>query len=89
LSSTPEGEWLDEDLSGRDERGRRAENNAEMVKLIRISVACCEANVDSRWELNNAVDRVQDELKAKENANDRGVLILLLLVGERRGVLRQ
>ncbi|CAO2192082.1 unnamed protein product [Urochloa humidicola] len=68
VSSTPEGEWLatvvDPDLKVVDD-----EDKEEMVKLIRIGMACCEANVDSRWELKTAVDRIE-ELKAKEQANE-------------------
>ncbi|CAO2207269.1 unnamed protein product [Urochloa humidicola] len=68
VGSTPEGEWLatvvDPDLKVGDE-----EDKEEMVKLIRIGMACCEANVDSRWDLKTAVDRIE-ELKAKEHANE-------------------
>jgi serine/threonine protein kinase len=69
LGSTPETEWagavVDEDLREDDEGNRE-----EMVKLLKIGVACCEANVDSRWELKDAVDRIE-ELKAKDqNANE-------------------
>ncbi|CAO2162758.1 unnamed protein product [Urochloa humidicola] len=68
VSSTSEGEWLatvvDPDLKVADD-----EDKEEMVKLIRIGMACCEANVDSRWELKTAVDRIE-ELKAKDQANE-------------------
>ncbi|CAO2173393.1 unnamed protein product [Urochloa humidicola] len=68
VSSTPEGEWLatvvDPDLKVTDD-----EDKEEMVKLIRIGMACCEVNVDSRWELKTVVDRIE-ELKAKEQANE-------------------
>ncbi|CAL5001181.1 unnamed protein product [Urochloa decumbens] len=68
VGSTPEDKWLatvvDPDLKVADE-----EDKEEMVKLIRIGMACCEANVDTRWELKTAVDRIE-ELKAKEHAND-------------------
>ncbi|KAF0898117.1 hypothetical protein E2562_001773 [Oryza meyeriana var. granulata] len=40
-----------------------------MVKLIKIGMACCEASVESRWELKTAVERIE-ELKGKEHAND-------------------
>lgn len=68
VGSTPEGEWLntvvDPDLRvGEDEDGE------EIVKLIRIGMACCEANVDSRWELKTAVDRIE-EIKAKERTTE-------------------
>ena len=68
VGSTPEGEWLravvDPDLKVEDD-----EDRAEVVKLIRISMACCETNVDSRWELKTAVDRIE-ELKAADRASE-------------------
>jgi serine/threonine protein kinase len=68
VGSTPEGEWLravvDPDLKVEDD-----EDRAEMVKLIRIGMACCETNVDSRWELKTAVDRIE-ELKATDRASE-------------------
>lgn len=68
LAATPEAEWVDS-VVDEDLRGEEAENKEEMVKLIRIGMACCEVNVDSRWELKDAVDRIE-ELKWKEHAND-------------------
>ena len=68
VGSTPEGEWLravvDPDLKVEDDEDRE-----EMVKLIKIGMACCEANVDSRWELKAAVDRIE-ELKAVDRAGE-------------------
>lgn len=68
VGSTPEGEWLNTVVDP-DLRVGEDEDREEMVKLIRIGMACCEANVDSRWELKTAVDRIE-ELKAKERANE-------------------
>ncbi|KAL6646648.1 hypothetical protein ACP70R_015725 [Stipagrostis hirtigluma subsp. patula] len=68
VASTPEGEWLatvvDADLGDEDD-----ENKEEVVKLLRIGMACCESNVDSRWELKTAVDGIE-ELKGKERASE-------------------
>ncbi|KAK3123868.1 hypothetical protein QOZ80_8AG0637290 [Eleusine coracana subsp. coracana] len=68
LAATPEGEWVD-NVVDEDLRGEGGENREEMVKLIRIGMACCEVNVDRRWELKDAVDRIE-ELKAKDSANE-------------------
>ncbi|GJN15727.1 hypothetical protein PR202_gb02665 [Eleusine coracana subsp. coracana] len=68
LAATPEGEWVDK-VVDEDLRGEGGDNREEMVKLIRIGMACCEVNVDSRWELKDAVDRIE-ELKAKDSANE-------------------
>ncbi|OEL30109.1 putative LRR receptor-like serine/threonine-protein kinase [Dichanthelium oligosanthes] len=67
VGSTPEGEWLDTVVDP-DLRGEEDEDKEEMVKLIRIGMACCESNVGSRWELKTAVDRIE-ELKGKEHAD--------------------
>ena len=68
VASTSEEEWLttvvDGDLKYEDEADKE-----EAVKLIKIGMACCEGNVDSRWELKNAVDRIE-ELKGKERADN-------------------
>ncbi|KAL6646168.1 hypothetical protein ACP70R_017776 [Stipagrostis hirtigluma subsp. patula] len=68
VASTPEGEWLttvvDADLRDEDD-----ENKEEVVKLLRIGMACCESNVDNRWELKTAVDGIE-ELKGKERASE-------------------
>ncbi|KAM0835233.1 hypothetical protein ACQ4PT_063064 [Festuca glaucescens] len=68
VASTPEEEWLttvvDGDLKYEDEADKE-----EVVKLIKIGMACCEGNVESRWELRNAVDRIK-ELKGKERADN-------------------
>ncbi|XP_062191036.1 probable LRR receptor-like serine/threonine-protein kinase At4g31250 [Phragmites australis] len=68
VSSTPEGEWLDTVVDP-DLRNEEDENKEEMVKLIRIGMACCEGNVESRWELKTAIERIE-ELKGKELANE-------------------
>ncbi|CAM0912022.1 unnamed protein product [Alopecurus aequalis] len=67
VASTLEEEWLttvvDGDLKYEDEADKE-----EVVKLIKIGMACCEVSVESRWELKNAVDRIE-ELKGKERAD--------------------
>jgi serine/threonine protein kinase len=68
VGSTPEGEWLDTVVDP-DLRGEEEEDKEEMVKLIRVGMSCCETNVDSRWELRTAIDRIE-ELKAKERPDE-------------------
>ncbi|CAD6264730.1 unnamed protein product [Miscanthus lutarioriparius] len=68
VGSTPEGEWLDTVVDP-DLRDEEEEDKEEMVKLIRVGMACCETNVDSRWELKTAIDRIE-ELKAKERPDE-------------------
>jgi hypothetical protein len=55
---------VDGDLKYEDEADKE-----EVVKLIKIGMACCEGNVEIRCELKNAVDRIE-ELKGKERADN-------------------
>nr|CAB3481441.1 unnamed protein product [Digitaria exilis] len=68
VGSTPEAEWVDTVVDP-DLRCEEDEDREEMVKLIRIGMACCESNVDSRWELKTAIDKIE-ELTAKERGNE-------------------
>ncbi|KAF8646505.1 hypothetical protein HU200_065723 [Digitaria exilis] len=58
VGSTPEAEWVDTVVDP-DLRCEEDEDREEMVKLIRIGMACCESNVDSRWELKTAIDMMR------------------------------
>ncbi|XP_006660296.2 pollen receptor-like kinase 4 [Oryza brachyantha] len=69
VASTPEGEWL-EAVVDADLRHEDDECKAEMVKLLKIGMACCETSVDSRWELKTAVDRIEELREGKEHANE-------------------
>ncbi|XP_052164286.1 pollen receptor-like kinase 4 [Oryza glaberrima] len=72
VASTPEGEWLEKVVDAdMIRKGEDEESKGEMVKLIKIGMACCEAAVDSRWELKTAVESIE-ELKGgkEEDAND-------------------
>ncbi|KQJ98986.1 pollen receptor-like kinase 4 [Brachypodium distachyon] len=64
VASTAEEEWLRTVVDG-DMKYDEEEEGEEVVKLIRIGMACCEGNVESRWELKNAVERIE-ELKGKD-----------------------
>ncbi|VAI86001.1 unnamed protein product [Triticum turgidum subsp. durum] len=63
VASTPEENWLrkvaDPDLRFDDEADKE-----EAVKLIKIGLACCDGNAESRSELKDAVKGIE-ELKAK------------------------
>jgi serine/threonine protein kinase len=74
VGSTPEGEWLNT-VVDRDLRGEEEEDKEEMVKLIRVGMACCESNVDNRWELKTAIERIE-ELKAKERPDEEQATVI-------------
>ncbi|KAF7813937.1 pollen receptor-like kinase 1 [Senna tora] len=47
--------------------GGTRNSEGEMVKLLRIGLGCCEADVDKRWDLKEAVERI---LEVKERDHD-------------------
>jgi len=44
-------------------------SEGEMIKLLKIALACCEGDVDKRWDLKEVVDRI-DEVKERDNEDD-------------------
>ncbi|TKY44499.1 Pollen receptor kinase 1 [Spatholobus suberectus] len=65
-SVVPE-EWSSEVFDKDMEANKNSEG--EMVKLLKIALACCEADVDKRWNLKEAVDRIQ-EVKERDDEED-------------------
>ncbi|KAJ1442519.1 Protein kinase domain [Sesbania bispinosa] len=51
------------------EMGATKNSEGEMVKLLRIALNCCEGDVDKRWDLKEAVDKIQ-EVKERDNDED-------------------
>ncbi|KAG6706203.1 hypothetical protein I3842_07G212600 [Carya illinoinensis] len=57
------GEVFDIDMKG-------AKNSEEeMLKLLKIGMCCCEWDVDRRWELREALEKIED-LKERDNEDD-------------------
>ncbi|KAK3041542.1 hypothetical protein RJ639_002228 [Escallonia herrerae] len=57
------GEVFDKDMKG------TKNGEGEMLKLLKIGMYCCEWNVDRRWDLREAVDRIE-ELKERDSDED-------------------
>lgn len=57
LQSIDREEWkteaLDKSMTGKSNR----EN--EMLKLLEIGLRCCEPDVEKRWEIKEAVERIE------------------------------
>ncbi|CAI9780304.1 unnamed protein product [Fraxinus pennsylvanica] len=49
--------------------GGKLKSEGEMMKLLQIGLNCCEAEVDKRWDLKEAVERIE-QVKEKDNDND-------------------
>ncbi|RDX91738.1 Pollen receptor-like kinase 1, partial [Mucuna pruriens] len=65
-SVVPE-EWSSEVFDKDMEASKNSEG--EMVKLLKIALACCETDVDKRCDLKEAVDRIQ-EVKERDNGEE-------------------
>lgn len=60
-------EWTGEVF---DKEMRVARNGeGQMLRLLKIGMCCCEWNVDKRWDLKEAVERIQ-ELKERDSDDD-------------------
>ncbi|CAM8923301.1 unnamed protein product [Rhodiola kirilowii] len=61
--STWVSSMIDEGMMGEvfDKYMGWSENNmGEMVKLLKIGMACCESDVEKRWDLKEAVERIEE-----------------------------
>uniref|UniRef100_A0A7N0U585 non-specific serine/threonine protein kinase n=1 Tax=Kalanchoe fedtschenkoi TaxID=63787 RepID=A0A7N0U585_KALFE len=62
LEEEKTGEVFEKDM------GWSKSNEGEMVKLLKIGLACCESDVDKRWDLKEAVERIEE---VKESSSDK------------------
>jgi serine/threonine protein kinase len=67
LSVVPEG-WSAEEVFDK-EMGGSKNSEGEMRKLLKIGLACCEGDVEKRWDLKEAVERVK-ELRENDGDDD-------------------
>lgn len=49
------------------------DSEEEMLKLLKIGIACCEADVDERWEMKEALEKIE-ELKEREGGTERSLI---------------
>lgn len=59
------GEVFDKDMNS----GRSGSGEGQMLRLLKIGMCCCEWDVERRWDLREAVDRIE-ELKEKDGDGD-------------------
>ncbi|MED6162083.1 hypothetical protein PIB30_066997 [Stylosanthes scabra] len=59
------GEVFDEDIMGI--RNNNNGSEGEMLKLLRIGMCCCEWDLESRWHLREALEKIEE---VKENNNE-------------------
>ncbi|KAL5200573.1 hypothetical protein ABZP36_021776 [Zizania latifolia] len=58
VHSVAREEWSGE-VFDNDMRGTRG-GEGEMVKLLKLGLACCETDVDKRWDLREALARIEE-----------------------------
>lgn len=51
------------------EMGATQNSEGEMAKLLKIALSCCEGDVDKRWDLKEAVEKIQ-QVKERDNNQD-------------------
>lgn len=68
VNSVVREEWTGE-VFDKDMRGVRNGAEGEMLKLLKIGMCCCEWNVERRWDLREAYEKI-DELKARDSDED-------------------
>ncbi|MED6158988.1 actin-regulating kinase prk1 [Stylosanthes scabra] len=49
--------------------GAMKSSEGEMVRLLNVAMACCEENVEKRWELKEAVEKIE-EIREKDQDDD-------------------
>ncbi|KAG2408655.1 Pollen receptor-like kinase [Vigna angularis] len=54
------------------EMGTTKNSEGEMEKLLKIALNCCEADVDKRWDLKEAVEKI---LEVKERDGDQEIFL--------------
>ncbi|XP_020262295.1 probable LRR receptor-like serine/threonine-protein kinase At4g31250 [Asparagus officinalis] len=67
VNSVVREEWTGEVFDGEMRRSRNGEG--EMLKLLQIGLGCCEADVNKRWELRYALEKIE-ELKERDAEED-------------------
>lgn len=61
VNSIARAEWTDEVFDSQMEGPK----NGEMWKLLKIGLHCCEVDVDKRWEMKLALEKIE-ELREQE-----------------------
>ncbi|URE02327.1 LRR receptor-like serine threonine-protein kinase [Musa troglodytarum] len=70
VNSVDREEWTSKVLDC--EMKTTKKNEGEMLKLLQIGLACCEENVDKRYELETALDRLE-ELKEEGDEDSSSI----------------
>lgn len=64
VNSVPREEWFTQVFDR--EMGASKNCEGEMLQLLNIGLDCCQGDVEKRWDLKEAVERIE-ELKERDN----------------------
>ncbi|XP_010488804.1 PREDICTED: pollen receptor-like kinase 2 [Camelina sativa] len=68
VKSSFRGEWTPELFD--QEMGKTNNCEAEILKLLRIGLSCCEVDVEKRLDIREAVEKMEDLIKEREQGDD-------------------
>lgn len=67
VNNVPQEEWISKVLD--KEIGTSRGHEGEVIKLLKIGLSCCEADVEKRLDLREAIERI-DEIREKDFDDD-------------------
>lgn len=68
VKSIFQGEWTQELFD--QEMGKTNNCEEEILKLLRIGLSCCEEEVEKRLDIREAVEKIEDLMKEREQGDD-------------------
>ncbi|KAL4564422.1 hypothetical protein LXL04_028486 [Taraxacum kok-saghyz] len=64
MKEEPTSDVFDKEMGGFDNR-----NEGQMLTLLKIGLSCCEPNVDKRWDIREAVSKIEEVRENDEDDN--------------------
>ncbi|KAG6676222.1 pollen receptor-like kinase 1 isoform X1 [Carya illinoinensis] len=68
------------------EMGATRNSEGEMHKLLKIGLACCERNVEKRWDLNEVVEKIEELVEREDMEEEFYTSYASTEVGSTRGL---
>lgn len=56
----------------KDMKGMRKQSEGQMMKLLKIGLRCCEVDVEKRWDIKEAVERIEEVRERDEDGDGDG-----------------
>lgn len=69
VNSIAREDWM-EKVFDKDMGGKSEACEEEMVKLLNIGLACCEMDVEKRWDIKEVVERIEQVKEKDDNTNN-------------------